>query len=488
MSTRLQQVLLRGFKPDDEQTAAGLLVAAGYAIVQTLAGADLMVLGLERAERSVVLAQERQLPVLPWAEMELRLRDGEPRSDPVPPQPTPLFQFLGERIRILDLELPCAGRSAPDAAVSADLCFDEPFLRAVRAVASGVLHGFPTALEGVTAASKTTAVIWLARLLGQRVIRLNLNGQTDTGELIGRYVPAREGDDWELASLAALGAHLQPVTRDILRGAAARPLTWGERVVVSRAESIHSNKWRFQEGIIPRALRQGHWVLLDEMNLAEPQILERLNPVLEDPPGLMLSEGDQTVWGRNGLPIHPDFRLFATLNPAEYAGRSVMSPAFRDRWINWFHTVSPGEREYLAHLRLLVFGEQPEVVLGKYLYQAPTAAPRFPELALVDDISVLLENLARFHATLAQAAAGDSGSAPALGRSRRERYVFSRRGLMACLRLWASHRRQDPQGCPRSHLAQAMALIYLARLVSSTDRKAARSMASAAGLPLEATL
>lgn len=35
---------------------------------------------------------------------------------------------------------------------------------------------------------------------------------------------------------------------------------------------------------------------------------------------------------RGGEPIHGDFRIFATMNPAEYAGRSVLSPAYRNRW------------------------------------------------------------------------------------------------------------------------------------------------------------
>ena len=58
-----------------------------------------------------------------------------------------------------------------------------------RTVAVGVRHGLPVALEGETAASKTRAILWVAGLIGQPVVRLNLHGQSDTGELIGRYVP-----------------------------------------------------------------------------------------------------------------------------------------------------------------------------------------------------------------------------------------------------------------------------------------------------------
>src|SRR5262249_45468178 len=88
------------------------------------------------------------------------------------------------------------------------------------------------------------------------------------------------------------------------------------------------SQWRWQDGPVVTALKRGWWVLLDEVNLAEPQILERLNSVLERDPMLVLTEHDHSAFGPGGQPIHPDFRLFATMNPAEYSGRSVLSPAY----------------------------------------------------------------------------------------------------------------------------------------------------------------
>jgi hypothetical protein len=253
-------------------------------------------------------------------------------------------------------------------------------------------------------------------------------------------------------------------------------------VILRRAESIVSNPWRFQEGVIPQGLRHGHFVLLDELNTAEPQVLERINPVLESPPSLLLSEGDHTRWGAGGLPVHPGFRIFATMNPAEYSGRSVMSNAFRDRFTNWFNAEGPGEREYLAQLNLLVFGEQPEVRLGNRIYKAPRSSPKFPRLAEVPEITILLERIARFHALLSKATLESTHGQPALGRSRRERYVFSRRGLMACMRLWSSWCMEHPTACPRVQLGRAVSAMYFERLMS-VDQKAARSIATAAGLP-----
>jgi hypothetical protein len=75
---------------------------------------------------------------------------------------------------------------------------------------------------------------------------------------------------------------------------------------------------------------------------------------------------------------------------------------------------------------------------------------------------------------------------PSLGRSRRERYVFSRRGLIACVQLWNAVVQDHPSYCPTQQLGQAISALYLDRMAAANDRKAARSIAAATGLPLEA--
>ncbi|PYI25266.1 hypothetical protein BP00DRAFT_431431, partial [Aspergillus indologenus CBS 114.80] len=72
----------------------------------------------------------------------------------------------------------------------------------------------------------------------------------------------------------------------------------------------------FVQGKIVRALRNGEWVLLDEVNLASPDTLENIASLLhhgsEGSPSVLLSEaGDvERVFG------HPDFRIFGAMNPA----------------------------------------------------------------------------------------------------------------------------------------------------------------------------
>ena len=84
----------------------------------------------------------------------------------------------------------------------------------------------------------------------------------------------------------------------------------------------------FRDGLLVRALRMGHWVILDELNLAPSEVLEALNRLLDDNRELYLAETNETV------KPHPNFRLFATQNPSgAYGGRKPLSRAFRNRFV-----------------------------------------------------------------------------------------------------------------------------------------------------------
>jgi midasin len=74
-------------------------------------------------------------------------------------------------------------------------------------------------------------------------------------------------------------------------------------------------------------------VLLDEINLASSEILQRLLGLLDDRAGsLTLTERGDVV----PLPRHPDFRLFAAMNPATDAGKKELHPSIRSRFTELF--------------------------------------------------------------------------------------------------------------------------------------------------------
>jgi midasin len=140
----------------------------------------------------------------------------------------------------------------------------------------------------------------------------------------------------------------------------------------------------FVEGQLVQALREGWWLLLDEVNLAPPEVLERIAGLLDTPPdaaaahqggpagattssshqGLLLVErGDAAVIQR-----HPNFRLVAAMNPATDAGKRELPPALRARFTELW-VPEPRGREDLA------------LLVGGYL---AGAAPSPPVEAVVD--------------------------------------------------------------------------------------------------------
>ena len=84
----------------------------------------------------------------------------------------------------------------------------------------------------------------------------------------------------------------------------------------------------FQEGVLVEAVRNGYWVILDELNLAPSEVLEALNRLLDDNRELLIVETQKVI------KAHPNFRIFATQNPTEgYGGRKELSEAFKNRFI-----------------------------------------------------------------------------------------------------------------------------------------------------------
>jgi MoxR-like ATPase len=485
----------------------------GVEVTQLQALADVVVAGPDAPADLLQKAQAKKFRMITWDELRATLavqhnpppRESSGREETpddtapdsqtathVPPVNASALLPLektGQGLRVLDVVIPFpehgtqAGGIVPPAGQFTHLCLDRPFLETLRAVALGAMHRMPVALEGETAASKTSAVLYLAHLLGQPVVRVNLSGHTDAAELVGRYVPSDSARILDWSALRPDTRWLRKDTRAILCHAAGegRELNAQERLAVLGREQFPINSWHFQEGYLPRAMRNGWWLLLDELNLAETQVLERLNCALENPPGLVLTEGDGTILGAGGsAPVHHAFRMMATLNPAEYAGRAVLSQAFMDRWSIWHQAAVPGEREMEQMLRFLVFGEQPRVIIDGLAYRAPESAPVYGELRAIPQIDSLLQRLAVFHHGIFRAAGGCGGT-PSIGRLNRERYSFSRRVLLNLVEYVA---RKIRNGAAASEflIPEAVQTLYLGRVRGDADRRAVHNILRAGGL------
>lgn len=104
-------------------------------------------------------------------------------------------------------------------------------LRAMQVDSKAVL------LEGLPSAGKSSLVSALARITGNVLVRINLSDQTEISDLFGADLPSDNGS------------------------------------------SVASFCWH--DGPFLAALKAGHWILLDELNLATQSVLEGLNACLD---------------------------------------------------------------------------------------------------------------------------------------------------------------------------------------------------------------
>ncbi|XP_067947567.1 midasin-like [Watersipora subatra] len=165
-----------------------------------------------------------------------------------------------------------------------------------RVVACG---SHPVLLQGETSVGKTSMIEYIAQASGNRCVRINNHEHTDVQEYTGSYVADEHG-------------HLV-----------------------------------FKEGILVDAMRNGYWIILDELNLAPTDVLEALNRLLDDNRELFIAETQTTV------KAHPSFILFATQNPPGlYGGRKMLSRAFRNRFVELhFDEIPNDELEHILHKR-----------------------------------------------------------------------------------------------------------------------------------------
>lgn len=387
----------------------------------------------------------------------------------------------GSHVLILETELPIDAEGGPLVPRTEDFrhfALDSRTLMTLEKIAAAVELRQPCLLEGETATSKTSSIEYLAMRTNTPRIRLNLNGQTDTSELIGKYVP----NDGQLAiefeeALRENGDSLPPKLKTKLENARkeGRGLTLLECQELSKALDLKIPEWRWQDGKIPLAMKKGYWLILDEINLAEPQILERLNSLLERAPSLVVSEHEGEVIGPGGMhDTHERFRIFATENPASYAGRKAMSPAFKNRWSAYQYVEVPSEAEYAAMMNLMVYGEQPGAKVGGVDYDGEMVEPLYNLCGKVEGMRGFITKLAKFHASLEKMARERT-----IGKGRVEPYVFTRRDLMAFLTYLEEKtlidRRADTRVTvsddPKKIILRALKHVYMDQVGGADDIK-----------------
>ena len=102
-----------------------------------------------------------------------------------------------------------------------------------------------------------------------------------------------------------------------------------EELLAQEATSVLAGRFEWVDGALTRAILSGGWVLLDNANMVNPTVLDRLNPLLEPGGVLYLNECGHSAGGPRVISPHPDFRLFLALDPAH----GEVSRAMRNRGV-----------------------------------------------------------------------------------------------------------------------------------------------------------
>ena len=110
-------------------------------------------------------------------------------------------------------------------------------------------------------------------------------------------------------------------------------LKLSESTKLQNSENSCSMLFDWVDGALVEAIKNGSWVLLDEINLAPLELLERISPLLEPyPSSVTLAEkGDIIPVKRN-----KKFRVFAAMNPATDVGKRALSGSVRSRFTEFY--------------------------------------------------------------------------------------------------------------------------------------------------------
>jgi len=104
---------------------------------------------------------------------------------------TPI-EIKKDKVIVMGVEIPRnpePGPRTPKVEKFRNFVDDEFSLELLQKIAKGVSLGVPTLLEGEQGIGKSYTIEYLASLANQEVYRMSLNGQVDTTDLIGKWVP-----------------------------------------------------------------------------------------------------------------------------------------------------------------------------------------------------------------------------------------------------------------------------------------------------------
>ncbi|KYN05743.1 Midasin [Cyphomyrmex costatus] len=250
--------------------------------------------------------------------------------------------------------------------------FTRPSACLLERIAICIKQKEPVLLVGETGTGKTSSIQYLARSTGHKLVVINMNQQSESADLLGGYKPVdlkflispiREEFEILFRSyfiiepnkefLKRIASCHKQQKKDILERFGQNKKAqkksdqdddlnmlkkWEKMLekldkLRAQVKSQYALAFSFIEGSLVRALRDGYWVLLDEINLANAETLECLSGLLEGS-----SESLSLLERGDGEPVkrHPDFTVFACMNPATDVGKRDLPVGLRNRFTEFY--------------------------------------------------------------------------------------------------------------------------------------------------------
>lgn len=156
--------------------------------------------------------------------------------------------------------------------------------KTLETLAYALRENIPTLLIGETGVGKTSAIRYLAAKTNSNLRRVNVNGSMTAEDFVGQ-------------------------------------------MLVRSTPTGSETYWK--DGVLTECMRQGYWIVIDEINAASAEILFALHSLLDDDRYIVLTDHHE----REIVRAHDNFRIVATMNPPErYAGTKELNKALMSRF------------------------------------------------------------------------------------------------------------------------------------------------------------
>ena len=284
-------------------------------------------------------------------------------------------------------------------------------LHHMESVGRAISMGEPVLLVGETGTGKTTLVQYISNAVGEQLKVINMHHQSDTLDILGGFKPVdlekllkpinekfhklftssfskeknikyinlidtKYGEkQWEsflkgVVKACQMGLKKNELSEEIKNE--WKSLQTSVLGFLSKKEFLQRDfAFGFVEGPLANAYREGKWILLDEVNLAPPETLLALAPIID---------GQLTLPNGETVEKHPNFRLFCCMNPATDVGKVNLPDTLKHKFVSIFTDETCSESD----IKLILEQRKVNLQFHQVIYDFYIKAREMSKKCLVD--------------------------------------------------------------------------------------------------------